>query len=81
MRTLIIIAIGLFIAFCLVKFLPKQFRIFAGMAFSFIWLGLVFLNLKTGLSHGYSLSEEAPIQILIFLVPTAVYWGYCWFKK
>ena len=35
-------------------------------------------NLRTGMSHGYSLQEELPIQLLIFAVPVAVGWLLAW---
>lgn len=81
MRTLIIIAIGLCIDLALMGFIPKKFQIIVGIIFSLIWAAVVFWNLRLGLSHGYSLAEEAPIQLLIFILPLAVYWGYFLFKN
>lgn len=81
MRTLIIITIGLCIAFALMVFLPKKFQIIVGVVFSLVWAGVVFWNLHLGLSHGYTLAEELQIQLLIFFVPVTAYWGYFLFKN
>lgn len=80
MRTFIIIAVGLCICLALIGMMPKKFQIIAGVIFSLIWASVVFWNLQLGLSHGYTLLEEAPIQLLIFIVPIAVYWGCFLFK-
>ncbi|MEG0482251.1 MAG: hypothetical protein RR575_11435 [Acinetobacter sp.] len=80
MRTFIIIGIGLCIGLALISFMPKKFQMITGVIFCLVWAGVVFWNLQLGLSHGYTLAEEAPIQLLIFIVPVVVYWGYFVFK-
>ncbi len=74
MRTLILILAGLSIAIGAVFRLPPVHRGKGALAFTVMWLLAVLWNLRIGLSHGYSLSEEAPIQLLIFIVPVAVAW-------
>ena len=71
MRTLIFILAGLLlvvIAMWLAK--PAKRRSVAAV-FSVGWLVAVLWNLRTGMSHGYSLQEELPIQALIYAVPVA----------
>lgn len=74
MRTLILILFGLVAAIVVLRLSPQPRRRIAASVFSVGWLGAVAWNLRTGLSHGYSLSEELPIQAAIFLVPVAVAW-------
>jgi hypothetical protein len=38
------------------------------------WLLAVAWNLRTGIAHGHSLREEAPIQLLISILPVAAAW-------
>lgn len=74
MRTLIFIVVGLALAFAALRFTsPARHRLAAG-AFSLGWLGIVGWNLRTGLSHGYGLDEELPIQATIYLIPVVVAW-------
>ena len=78
MRSLIFIIAGLLalgLAMWLAK--PGQRRVVAG-AFSVGWLLVVLWNLRTGLSHGYTLQEEVPIQALIFVLPVAAGWWLAW---
>jgi hypothetical protein len=35
-------------------------------------------NLRTGMSHGYSLQEELPIQSVIFVIPVIGAWLLAW---
>lgn len=74
MRTLILIFGGLLIAVGAVFRVPPLHRTKGAIVFTIIWLLAVLWNLRTGLSHGYSLQEEVPIQLLIFAVPVAVAW-------
>lgn len=74
MRTLILILAGLLIAVGAVFRLPPAHRNKGALAFTVVWLLAVLWNLRTGLSHGYALEEEAPIQLLIYVVPVAVAW-------
>lgn len=69
MRTLVLLVIGLLLA-ALVAWVPagRRRRIAAG-GFGVLWLAVVGWNLATGLSHGYTLGEELPIQVLILLPP------------
>ena len=78
MRTLIFIVAGLLlvgIAMWLAK--PGKRRIVAAI-FSMVWLAAVLWNLRTGMSHGYTLQEELPIQALIYLLPVAAGWCLAW---
>lgn len=72
MRTLILLAIGLALA-ALVAWVPagRRRRLAAG-GVGALWLAVVGWNLATGLSHGYTLGEELPIQALILLPPIAL---------
>ncbi|MES2491286.1 MAG: hypothetical protein V4607_15980 [Pseudomonadota bacterium] len=72
MRTLILILIGLAAAGLLLGLVRRAQRKPALIIFCLAWLGLVAWNLSIGLSHGYSLSEELPIQLVIFVVPAAL---------
>lgn len=74
MRTLIFILAGLAVAFAALRLSPPARRRMAAGAFSLGWLGAVGWNLRTGLSHGYGLGEELPIQAAIFLIPVGVAW-------
>jgi hypothetical protein len=79
MRTLIFIVVGLLlvgIAMWLAR--PDKRRVVAAI-FSLGWLAAVLWNLRTGMSHGYSLQEELPIQAAIYLVPVAAA-GWCAWK-
>lgn len=74
MRTLLFIVAGLLLA-GVIHWLskPDNRRAAAGL-FTIAWLLAVLWNLYTGLSHGYTLAEEAPIQLVIFAVPVAAAW-------
>ncbi|WCE03925.1 hypothetical protein [Pseudoxanthomonas sp. JBR18] len=74
MRTLILILAGLLIAVGAVFRMPPHYRRHGAVAFTVLWLLAVGWNLRTGLSHGYSLGEEAPLQLLIFALPVALAW-------
>lgn len=74
MRTLILILAGLLIAVGAVFRMPPRYRRQGAIGFTVLWLLAVLWNLRTGLAHGYSLGEEAPIQLLIFAVPVALAW-------
>ncbi|WP_116813301.1 hypothetical protein [Steroidobacter cummioxidans] len=78
MRTLIIILAGLAIAAVLLRFTPAPHRLLAAGAFTAAWLVVTILNLRTGLSHGYSLAEELPIHAVLFSVPVVAGWGWIW---
>ncbi|MDR7070543.1 hypothetical protein J2X02_003408 [Pseudoxanthomonas japonensis] len=74
MRTLIFIVVGLLlvgIAMWLTR--PGKRRV-AAVVFSAGWLAVVLWNLRTGMSHGYSLQEELPIQAVIYFMPVAMAW-------
>jgi hypothetical protein len=72
MRTVVLIVVGLALAWLAVWLGAPTRRKFAAGLFAVAWLVVVGWNLRTGLSHGYSLGEELPIQALIYLVPVAV---------
>ncbi|WP_225591792.1 MULTISPECIES: hypothetical protein [unclassified Stenotrophomonas] len=50
----------------------------AAVLFAAAWLAVVGWNLRTGLSHGYTLREELPIQAAIYLVPLALAVWLAW---
>ncbi len=78
MRTMIFIIVGLVLAALLMRLVPAAHRTLAAGAFTVVWLGVAALNLRTGLSQGYTLAEELPIHLVLFGVPTAVAWGIWW---
>jgi len=81
MRTLIFIVVGLVIVGIAVwSAAPGKRRLVAAL-FTVGWLAAVVWNLRTGMSHGYSLEEELPIQLLIFAVPVAAGWLMAWKAK
>lgn len=78
MRTAIIILIGLALAAIVLRFTPADHRMLAGVAFTLAWLIAAGLNLRGGLSHGYTLAEELPIHAVLFGVPVAAAWAWIW---
>lgn len=72
MRTIVLIAVGLVLAWLAAWLGAPARRGLAAGLFALAWLGVVGWNLRTGLSHGYSLREELPIQLLIYAVPIAL---------
>lgn len=81
MRTLVIVAVGLALAFLSLRFAPAQFRTLAAVAFSLLWFVVAVLNLRVGLSHGYTLAQELPIHLVLYGVPTAAAWGLWWWLR
>jgi hypothetical protein len=77
-RTLVFIVIGLVVAFLAVWLAKPAWRRPAAGGFTVAWLVAVLWNLRTGMSHGYSLQEEAPIQAVIFALPVLVAWWMAW---
>lgn len=74
MRTIVLILIGLALA-ALAAWLAKPARrVVAAWLFTGTWLLVTLWNLRTGMSHGYSLQEELPIQAAIFAVPVIAAW-------
>lgn len=81
MRTVVLIVAGLALAWLAVWLgAPTRRRLAAGL-FAAAWLVVVGWNLRTGLSHGYSLGEELPIQALIYFVPVALVAMLAWRSK
>ncbi len=81
MRTVVLIVIGSALAWLAIWLgAPARRKLAAGL-FAAAWLGVVGWNLRTGLSHGYSLGEELPIQALIYLVPVAIAAVLAWRGK
>ncbi|ARU06233.1 hypothetical protein CCO03_17495 [Comamonas serinivorans] len=78
MRTLIIVVIGLVLAALALRLTPAAHRLLAAGLFTVVWLGVTALNLRTGLSHGYTLAEELPIHLVLFGVPVAAAWVLWW---
>jgi hypothetical protein len=79
MRTLIFIVVGLLLVGVAMWLSRPDKRRIVATAFSVGWLAAVLWNLRTGMSHGYSLQEELPIQAAIYLVPVAAAWW--WARK
>jgi hypothetical protein len=74
MRTIVLILIGLALV-GLAMWLSKPVRrIGTAWLFTGAWLLATAWNLYTGMSHGYSLLEELPIQAVIFAVPVITAW-------
>lgn len=74
MRTLIFIVVGLVIVGIAMWSAGAARRRLVAALFTIGWLAAVVWNLRTGMSHGYSLQEELPIQLLIFAIPVAAGW-------
>ncbi|MBD9481251.1 hypothetical protein [Pseudoxanthomonas sp. PXM02] len=81
MRTLIFIVVGLLLVGIAMWLTRPGKRPAAAAVFSIGWLAAVLWNLRTGMSHGYSLQEELPIQAVIYLVPVAAAWWLAWKTK
>jgi hypothetical protein len=86
MRTLIIIVVGLVV---LGLFAAGGWRLGNGAAslvtavkvFIAVWLVAALLNMWMGVARaGYSVAEELPIFLVIFLVPAAVA-AFLWWKN
>lgn len=78
MRTSLLILAGLLLAWLATWLGAPSRRLVAAMLFAIAWLAVVGWNLRTGLSHGYSLREELPIQLLIYLLPVALAAWLAW---
>lgn len=78
MRTLIFIVVGLLLVGIAMWLARPDNRRPVAMVFSAGWLAAVLWNLRTGMSHGYSLQEELPIQAVIYLVPVVAAWWCAW---
>ena len=72
MRTLLFIVVGLVIVGIAVWSAGAARRRLAAALFTVGWLAAAIWNLRTGMSHGYS------IQLLIFAVPVAAGWLLAW---
>ena len=72
MRTVVLIVVGSALAWFAMWLGAPARRMLAAWLFAVAWLAVVSWNLRTGLSHGYSLREELPIQALIYLLPVAL---------
>ena len=78
MRTLIFIVTGLvFMALAMWLTKPAK-RTTTAWLFTAVWLLATLWNLRTGMSHGYSLQEELPIQAVIFAIPVLGAWLLAW---
>ncbi|WP_448098225.1 hypothetical protein [Luteibacter yeojuensis] len=80
MRTVIVIAIGLVLAALFLRLMSASHRTLAASLFTLMWFAVSGWNLRTGLAHGYSLSEELPIHLALFGVPVLFAWGLWWFR-
>ena len=74
MRTLILILVGLALAGLAMWLSKPDRRVDTAWLFTCAWLLATAWNLYTGMSHGYSLQEELPIQAAIFAVPVIGAW-------
>lgn len=78
MRTLALIVMGL-VVLALAMWLTKPAkRVTTAWWFSAAWLLVTLWNLDTGMSHGYTLQEELPLQIAIFVIPVLGAWMVAW---
>jgi uncharacterized protein (DUF924 family) len=87
MRTLIFVVVGMALAAVLLRWAPMAHRTLTAGGFTLVWLAVSAWNLRTGMSHGYTLAQELPIHVVLFGVPTAVvrFWRNAgparWFTK
>ncbi|WMD21617.1 hypothetical protein RAS12_04360 [Achromobacter seleniivolatilans] len=81
MRTVIFIVVGLILAAVLLRLVPNPHRTLAACAFTVVWLGVAALNLRTGLSHGYTFAQELPIHLILFGVPALAAWAVWWWLR
>ena len=83
MRTAIIIAIGFaFLGACLLapRLLGRpEATAPAAKVFLVLWLIAAIVNGWLGTRAGYTVAQEAPISLLIFVLPAAVA-AYVWWK-
>lgn len=75
MRMIVLILIGLALAGLAMWLGKPARRIGTVWLFTGAWLLVTSWNLYTGMSHGYSLQEELPIQAVIFAVPVIAAWA------
>lgn len=78
MRTLILILIGLAVVAAAMWLTKPAKRFAVALWFSGLWLLATLWNLRTGMSHGYSLQEELPFQAAMFAVPAVAAWWIAW---
>ena len=81
MRTLMIILVGLALAALICWLTPASRRTLAVGIFSFVWLIASLVNLRIGMSHGYTFAQELPIHIVLFGVPTLAAWLGWWYTR
>jgi len=81
MRTIIFIVAGLLLAALSVRLAPATQRALAAGLFTAVWLVVSLWNLRTGLSHGYTLAQELPIHLALFGIPAAAAWGLWWWSR
>jgi hypothetical protein len=79
MRTVILIVAGLLLVALIFWRIPRQHHRLGVILFTFGWLMTTALNLRTGLSHGYTLTEELPIHAVLFGVPVLAAW--LWLRR
>lgn len=78
MRTIVLLVFGVALATIGVRAANRRWpdrRVEVLAGFTAWWALVTVWNLATGLSHGYSLGEELPIQVAVFSIPVAVAWG------
>lgn len=81
MRTLIFVVVGMALAAALLRWTPVAHRTLAASGFTLVWLAVSAWNLRTGMSHGYTLAQELPIHLVLFGVPAALAWGLWWWGR
>lgn len=74
MRTAILLFVGLALLGLFLRLAKPARRRAAALAFVVLWLLVIGWNLSLGLSHGYSLQEELPIQAALFGIPALAAW-------
>jgi hypothetical protein len=78
MRTRILILAGAAIGAAALYFSPVARRPLVLGLFAVGWLLVCLLNLRTGLSHGSTLSQEAPFHAVLYAAPLLFTW---WFSR
>ncbi|MFN3988113.1 MAG: hypothetical protein ACK4KV_21705 [Rhodocyclaceae bacterium] len=81
MRTLILVVVGLLLAAGVLRFAPSAWRTAAVGGFTLVWLVACGFNLRTGLSHGYTMAQELPIHAVLFGIPVVAAWAAWWWLR
>lgn len=75
--------LGLLAVFCLIGYFTKSYRglVSAALVFIPVWFAGALLNMYIGVKRaGYTVAQELPIAVVVFLVPVilamAVHWKF-----